>query len=142
MDYTYIYPHICDVLSSNRRAPDRRAITASLHRPMFNNNALVTGAARRSALELHEQMAHVGTHPMTMMFPGLSTKDLTNVSACTACLTAKMTRRPYWSIPTVWKATRPAEIISVDDLNSSAETVGGGKYLLALIDQFTSFLEF
>ena len=36
---------------------------------------------------------------------------------------------------------RPGEIISVDVLNPSAETVGGGKYLLLLIDQFTSFLE-
>ena len=52
-----------------------------------------------------------------------------------------MTRRPYRSVPAVWKATRPGEIISVDVLNPSAETVEGGKYLLVLIDQFTSFLE-
>ena len=30
---------------------------------------------------------------------------------------------------------------SVDILNPSAETVGGGKYVLLLIDQFASFLE-
>ena len=93
---------------------------------MFDNKALVTVAARRNALELHEQMAHVGAHHMKMMFPGLTTEDLANVSACTACLAAKMTRRPYRSVPKVWKATRLGEIISVDVLNPSAETVEGG----------------
>ena len=70
VDYTDIYPLICDVLSGNRRAPDRAAITASLHRPVLNNKALVTVAAIRNALELHERMAHVGAHHMKMMFPG------------------------------------------------------------------------
>ena len=37
-------------------------------------------------------------------------------------------------------ATRLGEVISADVLNPSAVTVGGGKYLLVLIDQFTSFL--
>ena len=92
MDYTNIYPLICDVLTGNRRAPDRAAITASLHIHVFNNKALVTVAARRSALQLHEQMVHVGAYHMKKMFPELTTADMANVSACTACLTAKMTR--------------------------------------------------
>ena len=62
MDYTHIYLLICDVLSGNRRAPDRATITASLHRPVFDQKALVTVAARRNAMELNEHMAHVVVH--------------------------------------------------------------------------------
>ena len=138
VEYTDIYPLIYDVLRGNRRSYDRAALTASLHRLVLNNKALVTRAA---TLQLHEQMAHVGAYHMKKMFPELTSTDLANVSACTACLTAKMARRPYRSVPAVWKATRPGKIALVDFLNPSAESVGGGEYLFVVIDQFTSFLQ-
>ena len=141
MEYTDIYPFICDVLSGNRRTCDRAAFIASLHRPVFNNKALMTTTARRGALQLNEQMAHEGAYHMKKMFPELTTADLANVSACTACQTAKMTCTLCRYVPAVWKAARPGEINSVDVLNPSAITVGGGKYLLVVIDQFTRFLE-
>ena len=44
-------------------------------------------------------------------------------------------------VPTVRKVTRPGEIIWVDVLHPSAIIVGGGEYLLVLIDEFTRIIE-
>ena len=88
MEYSDIYPRIYDVLSGNKRSSDRATVTASLHNLVLDDRALVVTTAGRSAVQLHEQMAHVGSYHLKKIFLELTTADLANVSACTACLTA------------------------------------------------------
>ena len=72
MEYSDIYPLICDILSGNKRSSDKAAVTASLHNPILDDRALVATTARRSALQLHEQMAHVGSYHLKNIFPELT----------------------------------------------------------------------
>ena len=78
VEYTDIYPLICDVLSGDKGSFDRAAVTASLHARVLDNRAMVTIFARRSALQLHVQMAHVGLYHMKNMFLKLTRTDLAN----------------------------------------------------------------
>ena len=52
-----------------------------------------------------------------------------------------MVRRSYPSMSAALKAKRPGELVSADILNPSASSVGGAKYLLVIVDQYTRFIK-
>ena len=126
-----MYPLICDIISGTH-----------------NNTALVTTQRspvskerQRELLAVHARLAHVGAEAVCKLHPGLTRREMQVIQSCEACLQAKMVRRSYPDVPAGLKARRPGEIISTDIIIPTATSVGGAKYLLILIYQFTSLLE-
>ena len=90
---------------------------------------------------MHARLAHVGAASVGRVHKQLTQADLAVIHTCPQCLEAKMVRRSYLSVSAALKATRPGEFVSADILNPSATSVGGAKYLLVIIDQYTGFIE-
>ena len=90
---------------------------------------------------MHARLAHVGVEAVCKLHPGLTRREMQVIQSCETCLQAKMVRRSYPDVPAKLKARRPGEVVSTNIMIPTVTSVGDSKYLLVLIDQFTSFLE-
>ena len=71
----------------------------------------------------------------------LTQAELAVIRTYPPCFEAKLVRRSYFSVTAAFKATRPRDLISADIPNPSTTSVGGTKYVLVIIDQYTRFID-
>lgn len=92
----------------------------------------------------HARMGHVNFGVLETMAQRKMVEGLPCIShptqVCEGCLFAKQTRKSFPS-ETSWRASKPLEMIHADLCGPiSPETIGGNKYFLLIVDDFTRFM--
>ena len=78
---------------------------------------------------------------MQRVHHGITDEEVAAIRECPSCVQSKFVKRSFVTVPVSAKALIPGEVVSADILDPSTVSIGGHKYLLVLVDQFTGFLE-
>ncbi len=106
-----------------------------------SSNHRNTGMA---AYELwHRRLAHLGVsstvniHHYVDGVEPFHGQGHSNSSLCSHCLTGKQTRQPFK--PSASRATRPLELVHTDLAGPFPASLGGGRYWLVLVDDYSRY---
>jgi len=111
-----------------------------------NNMANTAGVAKSSAtlMQWHQRLGHLGFDDikhLAKVHPEIEIQGISNEITCEACQIGKQTRKPNKNAAT-HRSTEPLELIHSDVAGPMAiPSLGGAKYYVLFIDDFSRYTE-